>query len=277
MTVSVTPVSADIGVEVSGLSGHELVDRRRADECQALIDRHGVVIYREVDLDNDELVAFTRMLGDIVMGGMGRMESHPEIDTVSLDPEKSVLAAYRSGTFHWYVDGTNHEVPQKATLLIAREVSDEGGDTEFANLFAAYAALPEAEKAELEGRRVLHSFAATQRLVHPEASDGERRGWDKVPSQEHPIVWTRSNGRKSLLIGTTADHVVGWPEDESRALLDRLLAWATQPRFVLRHHWSIGDLVVWDNTGMLHRAIPYEATSRRLLHRTTLVGEEAVA
>ena len=67
------------------------------------------------------------------------------------------------------------------------------------------------------------------------------------------------------------------PEDESRALLDHLLEWVTQPRFVLRHHWRLGDLVVWDNTGLLHPAIPYEATSRRLLHRTTLVGEEAIA
>jgi alpha-ketoglutarate-dependent taurine dioxygenase len=277
VTVTVTPITDEIGVEISGLGGHQLLDQRIADECGQLLADHGVVVYRETAPDNDELVAFSRMLGEVVMGGMGRLDTHPEIDTISLDPEKSTLAAYRQGTFFWHVDGTTQDVPQKATLLVAREVSDEGGDTEFANTFAAYEALPDAERDEIKDLRVVHSFAAAQRLTHPDPSDKERAGWDKVPAREHPLVWTRSNGRRSLLVGATTDHVVGWPEDESRALLDRLLDWSTQPRFVLRHHWRVGDVVVWDNTGMLHRAIPYAATSRRLMHRTTLVGEETVA
>ncbi len=90
-------------------------------------------------------------------------------------------------------------------------------------------------------------------------------------------MWTRGNGRRSLLVGATAERVVGLSEAESRELLDRLLVWATQPRFSLRHHWHHGDLVIWDNTGILHRAQPYTAESHRLMHRTTLVGEEAVA
>ncbi|BBZ01973.1 hypothetical protein MCHIJ_14100 [Mycolicibacterium chitae] len=90
-------------------------------------------------------------------------------------------------------------------------------------------------------------------------------------------MWRRRDGRKSLLIGATAGQIVGMHPDRSRALLDGILAWATQPQFVLRHQWRVGDLVVWDNTGLLHRAIPYEPTSRRLMHRTTLVGEEAIA
>ena len=156
-------------------------------------------------------------------------------------------------------------------------VAEEGGDTEFANTYAAYEALPEDEKAELDDVRVVHSFAAAQLHMTPEPSDKERAAWDRVPSKEHPLVWTRRNGRKSLLIGSTADRIVGLSDEESRALLERLLEWSTQPRFVLRHHWHPGDLVIWDNTGLLHRAIPYEQTSPRLMHRTTLVGEEAVA
>ena len=101
--------------------------------------------------------------------------------------------------------------------------------------------------------------------------------WDRVPAREHPLVWTRPDGRRSLLIGATGGEAVGIPHKEGRALLDRLLAWSTQPRFVLRHRWRKGDLVVWDNTGMLHRALPYAPTSQRLLHRTTLVGELAVS
>jgi len=93
----------------------------------------------------------------------------------------------------------------------------------------------------------------------------------------HPLVWTHRSGRKSMLLGATAGQVVGRPAERGRVLLDCLLEWSTQPRFVLRHHWRRGDLVVWDNTGMLHRALPYVPTSRRLMRRTTLVGEEAVA
>lgn len=90
-------------------------------------------------------------------------------------------------------------------------------------------------------------------------------------------MWRHRDGRKSLLIGATAGAIVGMSAEAGRALLDEILDWSTQPQFVLRHSWRVGDLVIWDNTGMLHRAIPYEPSSRRLMHRTTLVGEEAIA
>ncbi|MGF7237820.1 MAG: TauD/TfdA dioxygenase family protein [Frankia sp.] len=277
MTVTVSAISPEVGVEVAGLAGHQLVDRQLADQCQALLDRHGVVIYREAHINDDDLVAFSHMLGKVVIAPTGGQKTHPEISAISLDPAKSVLAAYRKGTFFWHIDGTNDETPQKATLLTALRVSDEGGDTEFANTYAAYDALSEADQATCANLRVVHSFTAAQLLVTPNPSEKERAAWGRVPSREHPLVWTRRSGRTSLLLGATTERVVGLPEEEGRALLDRLLTWATQPRFVLHHHWHTGDLVIWDNTGMLHRAIPYEATSPRLMHRTTLVGEEAVA
>ncbi len=277
MTVTVTDLAPAIGVEIAGLSGGQMVDRRVADDCLAALEDRGVVVYREAHVDDDQLVAFSRLLGDVVILPMGTEEAHPEISKITRDPAQSELAAYREGTFHWHIDGTTDEVPTKATLLTAREVSDEGGDTEFANTYAAYEALTDDEKAQLADVRVVHSFAAAQLLVVPDPSPKERAAWDRVPAREHPLVWTRRNGRKSLLIGATAGEVVGRPAGEGRALLDRLLDWATQPQFVLRHRWRRGDLVIWDNTGMLHRAVPYSETSRRLMHRTTLAGEEAVA
>jgi len=202
----------------------------------------------------------------------------PEIQKITRDASQSKLAAYREATFFWHIDGTTESVPNKATLLTARQVSDDGsGDTEFANTYAAYDALPDDEKAALADVRVVHSFAASQLLVHPEPSEAERAAWDRAPAREHPLVWTRRNGRKSLVIGATAGEVVGMDPGAGRALLDRLVAWATQPRFTLRHAWRQGDLVIWDNTGMLHRAQPYGETSSRLMHRTSLLGEEAVA
>jgi alpha-ketoglutarate-dependent taurine dioxygenase len=277
VTVTTTDIAPTIGVEVAGLSGGQLVDRRVADDCLAALDERGVVVYREAHVDDAQLVAFSRLLGDVVILPMGTDDEHPEISKITRDPSKSSLAAYREGTFFWHIDGTSDEVPNKATLLTAREVGDGGGDTEFANAYAAYEALPEDEKAALDGVRVVHSFAAAQLLVHPDPSPGERAAWDRVPAREHPLVWTRRNGRKSLLIGATAGEVVGRTPEEGRALLDRLLDWATQPQFVVRHRWRRGDLVIWDNTGVLHRALPYGTASRRLMHRTTLVGQEAVA
>ena len=269
-----TQTASAVGVVVERFDGtHE----RAAAQCRALLDRHGVVVYRAAHVDDDQLVAFSRLLGEVLPVPRGAEATHPEVDVISLDPEQSVLASVRQGTFFWHLDGTRQQVPEKATLLTALEVSDEGGDTEFASTYAAYDALPEAEKAAIAHLRVVHSFTAAQLLVNPDPSDPERASWDRIPAREHPLVWRRRDGRKSLLIGATAGEVVGLSADEGRALLDRLLAFATQPRFVFRHHWQPGDLVVWDNTGMLHRAIPYRATSRRLMHRTTLVGEEAVA
>lgn len=277
MTVTATPITDHIGLEITGLSGSQLAERRVADDLLVALDRYGVVIYRDAHVEDDHLVALSRMLGEVVVAPLGGEKEHPEVSAITRDPSKSALAAYREGTFFWHIDGTNDEVPQRATLLTALEVADDGGDTEFANTFAAYEAVPDTEKAELEGLRVVHSFAHAQSLANPNPTDKVRAAWAQVPTRVHPLVWTRKNGRKSLLIGATAAEVVGWPAAESRALLDRLLEWSTQPRFSVRHQWRVGDLVVWDNTGMLHRAQPYEATSRRLMHRTTLVGQEAVA
>jgi alpha-ketoglutarate-dependent taurine dioxygenase len=278
MTITTTPLTPHVGVEIAGVSGARLVDPGAADDCLAALDRYGVVVYRGVDIADADLVAFSRLLGEVVANPTGEHE-HAEIATITLDPAKTdaVLAWYRQGNFLWHIDGATDELPQKATLLAAREVDPAGGDTEFASTYAAYEALPDAEKAEIAGLRVVHSFAAAQRRAHPGATEEERSGWDRVPTREHPLVWTRGGGRKSLLLGATADHVVGWPAAEGRALLDRLLEWATQPQFVLRHRWRRGDLVVWDNTGMLHRALPFEPMSPRLMHRTTLVGVEPVA
>lgn len=265
-----------IGIERHGISGRDFDDADVAGSCLADLVDHGVVVYRGAHVGDADLVSFSRRLGEVVVAPMGGLPTHPEVSPVTLDPARSELAAYRRSTFFWHIDGATEQVPQKASLLAAREIAEAGGDTEFANTYLAYEQLPDAEKAELAAVRVVHSFAASQLLMTPDPTPQERAQWERVPSREHPLVWARPDGRRSLLVGATAGHVVDRPPEEGRALLDRLLAWCTQPQFVLRHEWRPGDLVVWDNTGMLHRALPYEPTSRRLLHRTTLAGELAV-
>jgi alpha-ketoglutarate-dependent taurine dioxygenase len=278
MTGTSTPLGPHIGVEITGLRSHDLVGTGAAEECRALLTRHGVIVYPKLDISDADLVAFSRMLGDVVANPTGEHEL-PEIATITLDPAKTnaILTWYRQGNFLWHIDGATDELPQSATLLTAREVDPAGGDTQFASTYAAYEALPEARKEELAEVQVVHSFAASQRIAHPDASPEDRAKWDRVPSRVHPLVWRRQDGRRSLILGATAESVVGRPESEGRVLLDELLEWSTQEEFTLRHRWQRGDLVVFDNTGLLHRALPFEPTSPRLMHRTTLVGVESVA
>ncbi|MET0902727.1 MAG: TauD/TfdA family dioxygenase [Acidimicrobiales bacterium] len=278
MSVTITPITPNVGVVISGMSGEQLVDPAVAEACLTALQQHGVVLYREVGISDADLVAFSKLLGDVVPNPTGEHEL-PEIATITLDPTKTdaILASYRQGNFLWHIDGMTDELPQRATLLTAREIDPAGGDTEFATTYAAYEALSPEKKAEIEDLRVVHSFAAAQRRSNPDASPEEQERWNRMPSRVHPLVWKRRDGRRSLLLGATADTVVDMPEEQGRALLQELLDWSTQPQFVLRQQWHRDDLVIWDNTGMLHRALPFEPTSRRLMHRTTLVGVEPIS
>ena len=277
MPFTINAITPTVGLEITGMTADQLVDPRNASDAQHALDEHGVVVYREINISDEQLPAFSRLLGKLVVQPTGEHQ-YPEIQTITLDPAKTnaLLASYRQGNFHWHIDGAIDEYPQKATLLTARAVDPAGGDTEFANTYAAYAALTDDERAEIADLQVVHSFAHAQSLANQDATEDQRRSWDRVPARVHPLVWTRSNGRQSLLLGATAAEIVGWPAKRGRALLDRLLEWSTQPQFTLRHKWLKGDLVMWDNTGMLHRALPFEPTSVRPMHRTTLVGEEPV-
>jgi alpha-ketoglutarate-dependent taurine dioxygenase len=278
MSVKLTPLESEIGVEVESVHGHAFADPGVASETKALLERYGVVVYREADIDDDDLVALTHLLGPVHMQRKTKVPGHPEIAVVSLDPDLSPYAGVQRGTLTWHIDGTTEEYPNKTTLLTCREVPVDGsGDTEFANTYAAYASLPDADKELIADLQVEYGFANEAHRQTPGISDGGRKVWESLPQMVRPLVWTRRDGRKSMLLGSTAGRVMGWSYDEGRALLDRLLEWSTQPRFVLRHHWHLGDLVLWDNTGMLHRALPYELSSRRLMHRTTLLGDESVA
>ena len=262
-------LSPGLGVEVTGVGN--LLDDTLVSRCTEALKWRGVLLIRGLHLDDADQLAFCRRLGEAVALG-GR-----EIFVVSLDPAKNSAAEYLKGTFHWHLDGTTDDVPIKTTVLTARHVAATGGGTQFASTYAAYENLPEAERKRYEGLRVVHSLEASQRLVKPEPTDAEVAAWRGMPTHEASLVWKRRDGRRSLVIGATADHVVGMGPAESRALLDELLAWSTQDRFRYTHDWRVGDLVMWDNTGMLHRALPYDPASQRTLHRTTLVGEEAFA
>jgi alpha-ketoglutarate-dependent taurine dioxygenase len=263
-TIALSPA---LGAQVTDVE--DVLDDAVVARCLEALKWRGVLLIRGLDLDDEAQLTLSRKMGSVLAPG-GK-----EIFTVSLNPSKNPAAEYLKGTFNWHIDDTTNDVPAKATMLTARHVAMVGGGTEFANTYAAYENLPEHERKRYDGLRVVHSFEAAQRHFVSDPTEREVLGWRTVPSHESSLVWQRRDGRRSLVIGATADHIVGMKPDESRELLDELLAWTTQERFCYTHEWQVGDVVIWDNTGILHRALPYDPSSERTLHRTTIAGDEA--
>ncbi len=262
-----------VGAEVLG------VDRDRLLHDPALpgfvgdaLEEHGVLLFREIGVDDEQQVAFGRRLGDLVA-----RPGHPipEITVITQDPHNH-LADYFRGNVNWHIDGAMDEIPCKAGILSARVMAAGDGGTEFASTFAAYDDLGDDEKDRFAELRVVHSLEVTLRRVYPDPTPEQVADWRTKATREHPLVWAHRSGRKSLVLGATADYVVGMEADEGRALLTDLLARATRPERSFRHDWTVGDLVIWDNTGVLHRVTDYEATSRRELHRATVDGDERI-
>jgi alpha-ketoglutarate-dependent taurine dioxygenase len=270
------PLAGAVGAEVVGADAASLLDESVAAACLEALEAFGVLFFRGLQLDDAAQVAFTRLLGEPVVLPHASGQ-YPEIFEVTLDPQKNRAAEYLQSTFFWHIDGATDEIPTRATLLSARVVADEGGDTEFASTYAAFEALPADQQAQLCELRVVHSFEASQRLLFPNPSQEQIANWRRRGEREHPLVWRHTSGRRSLVLGATAERVLCMRPETGRALLDRLLEWATQPKFVYRHRWQVGDLVIWDNRGTMHRALPYAPTSNRTMHRTALVGDEPIA
>jgi alpha-ketoglutarate-dependent taurine dioxygenase len=247
-----------------------------APELLQLLDRHTVLVFPAIGLSDAEQLALTDTLGqrvNIAAKVAGR-ENADEVYQVTLNEGAKIEKEYVFGTYFWHMDGMTVDIaPPKATILSARCVSVKGGQTEFASTKVAYEALSAGEKAELEGLRVVHTVtAAVREFAAPEELDVARQRL----RHEHPLVATRPNGTRSLVIGYTADEIVGKSKAEGRAILMRLLEWAAQPAFTYRHQWSVGDCVIWDNTSALHRVIPYTLDSGRMMHRTSVAGVERI-
>jgi alpha-ketoglutarate-dependent taurine dioxygenase len=267
-------LTATVGAEVLDVDHDRLLhDASLPAATLDALEANGALVFRDLHLDDTTQVAFSKRLGDVEVFGKGE---NAEIFRVTLDKSKNPAAKYLKGTFDWHIDGMTDDIPIKATLLAAHEVASEGGETEFASTYAAYDHLDDDDKERFEQIRVVHTIAASQRYVTPDPTPEIQAIWDSRPAKVHPLVWNHQSGRKSLVLGVTASHVEGMDFDEGRAFLDGLLEWATAPERVYRHSWQVGDLVIWDNRGVLHRACPYDETSPRDMHRTTLTGDEPV-
>lgn len=263
-----------VGAVVRGVDREQLLrDDALPAACMEALEEHGVLVFRDLHVDDQTQAAFSQRLDDV---GKDAPAPLPSIYVVSLDPAKSRTAAYTRGTFHWHIDGAQDDVPTKATMLSAHMIAATGGETEFASTYAAYEDLSDAEKNAFEELRVVHSFEASQRLVNPDPSPDELARWREKADKEHPLVWRHRSGRRSLVIGVSAARVIGLDDDEGAGLLAGLVQRATVPERVYRHEWEVGDLVLWDNTGVMHRACPYDPSSAREMHRTTMSGDEPI-
>jgi alpha-ketoglutarate-dependent taurine dioxygenase len=259
-------LSPSIGSAIT-LDKETLLSGEYGADLRAILEERGVLLFRELNLTDEEQVVFTKTLGPMA----------DDIFKISMDPLENPLFAYTRGAFFWHIDGTMSDVPIFASVMSCRRTSPIGGTTEFANTYAAFSGLPASEQAALEGLQIVHMFETSQRYVNPEPDYRTVQDWQRFQPTTIPLVWKHKSGHKSLVLGSTASHIEGMGLRESLDLLVRLRDHATQPRFVYSHEWTVGDLVIWDNTGTMHRVLAYPHDSGRLMHRTTIRGDEPFA
>ncbi len=244
-----------------------------AGAIRELLEQRGVLVFPQIHFTDEEQVTFTETLGTLATERRGE-----QVYNVTLDTTVNKQADYLKGSLYWHIDGTMNEVPIFASLLSSKVLPQNGGgDTEFCNTYAAYEELSDEDKQQLESLRVMHSTWSTLLYYDPEPDITTLRQMMAIGERELPLIWMHRSGRKSLILGCTASHIINMDLKSSTETLVRLRDWATRPEFVYRHRWSVGDLVMWDNTGTMHRVRPYDPDSGRMLTRTKLGGEEPFA
>ena len=282
MGILVASVRGDFVARVSGLDLSKPLDDGVFAQVRDAFHHYAVLVFPEQRISDDQQIAFSERFGPLevsIRKDRPRRIANPRVSDISnvderdrvFDPDDE-RAIYNAGNRLWHSDSSFKRVPAMASLLSGREVPPEGGETEYADLRAAWDALPADRKRGLDELVAEHSFVYSRGLIgYDQFTDAERA---EVPPVPQAVVRTHlATGRKSLYVGSHASHVIGRPVEESRALLRELLDFATQPQFVYRHAWRQHDLVMWDNRCVLHRGRPWdERRYRRVMHRTTVAG-----
>lgn len=275
MAITTRPLTPTLGVEVDGMDMTSTLDADTANSIRDLWRRHGLLLFRGQQLEEEHLIAFSRNLGPLEIHVRREYLSgkNPEILYVSNMKEDGrpigILADTEVG---WHYDQIYLPRPAVGSLLYSVIIPADRGATSFADMSSAYEELPENLKRRIDGRKAVQSYEAFNRSYSVPTSDEQRR---KTPDIEHPLVRTHPyTGRKALYIcpGMTT-RIVGLPEEESASLLAELFAWSTQPRFVYTHIWRLGDALLWDNACTMHRREPFDSTQQRLMKRTTILPD----
>jgi taurine dioxygenase len=280
-TVTVRPLGTTFGAEVAGLPIRGDIAPHLLARFIDLLHRYRVLVVPQIALDPAAQVAFSRRLGALELhaAATATLPGHPEIFCVGNVARDGIKANFARGVEQWHADSSFRAVPSDASLFYGVIVPPEGGETNFLDATAAWEELDPAMQRRVEGLRAVHSletlYAWNARHTPGRApfTEAQRRDW---PPVSQPLVQThKATGKRSLyLCPAVISHIEGMAPDSGRALIDELMAHAGQPRYVYRHRWRRGDLVIWDNRAVLHTASLFDHTRyERLMYRTTVAGD----
>ena len=285
MAMTIRQIGPCFAGEVEGLDLKQPLSAEQVAAVHAGMDEYAVLVFREQTLDDGQQLAFSKSLGELehaIGTSLRELEDYrlptTFADVSNLDKENKPFARedrrrlFAIGNQLWHSDSSFKTTPAKYSILHAHAIPSKGGNTEFADMRAAYDALDEDTKARIEDLVCEHSQLYSRgRIGFSDFTDEERERFKPVRQvlvRVHPVT-----GRKSLYLASHAGGIVGWPVPEAAIYLQDLIEHATQRQFVHAHEWRVGDLVMWDNRQTMHRARPFPAEEPRDMRRTTLAGD----
>jgi taurine dioxygenase len=287
--MNVIPTGRALGAEITGIDLAKEVSPAQRDFIVSAYTEHLVLLFRAQRLSFDDLLRLREVFGPPGLAwnqllGLERKQYVPnqvpdDVSIVSniLDDNGKPIGALGAGEAYWHTDSSFTEKPISASLLHAIEVTEEGGETAFLNMYQAYEEMPAALKAKVEGKYAnhskVHNSAGVRRPEFAEVTDVS-----KAPGVKHPLVRTHPvTKRKCLYLGRRLNaYIFGLSVPESEALLDEIWAHTCQDKYVWQHKWRVGDLLVWDNRCTMHHRNAFSPNARRLMHKSTTAGEAVV-
>lgn len=281
MSLEIRPLHPHFAAEVVGVQVCSPVGEETYAQIRAAFETHSVLVFRGQELSDTGHIAFSQLFGPLettvkgnpAAGSKFARQSNLDIETGEVIPPGDKRLSYLLAARQWHTDSSFKPVPSLCSLLAGYVIPPEGGNTEFATGRAAWDELPATLKREIDGRYAVHSQMHTLSLVAPEVITDAMRS--EIAPVDQPMVRVNpAHGRRNIFLGMHAYRVLGMEEEAGRKLLAEVNGHLTQPRFVYSHPWQAGDIVMWDNRAVLHRATPYDAAKyKRMLQRTTVAGD----
>lgn len=273
---TLTPLNPTFGVAVSGIDLNDVTADNLFPEIRALFEAHSALLFRGQEMTKETHFRLAELFGPLEdrypeERKPGEAMEMPTVSNVAEDGsvlgELDLKTVNLKANFQWHIDSTFLPVPALVNILTARILPSSGGATEFASTRAGWEAMPEALKARVRGRGMWHNASQSRRRISEELASWPM--FHKWPPQHWKSVWTNPvNGREALYIASHVFRIDGYDEEESIALLDELVDFCTQPRFVYRHDWSVGDVMLWDQRAVMHRGTPWPFEEPRKLEST---------